>query len=160
MAGSSRRRSTRSLIALGLALSADSRGAVAFVHSSAFSLHQGSAPSSSGSRPLIQRHVAQRRQPDQARIPTRFCFTWTPRDSQALASALSEGHGYPDDMDGWSPIDGIETGTVSLVGSGPGDPDLLTIAGLRELQSADLVISDRLVSKEIQGMVRLLSAQN
>lgn len=42
-----------------------------------------------------------------------------------------------------------------MVGSGPGDPDLLTVAGLRELQSADLVIADRLVSKEILGLVSL-----
>lgn len=46
------------------------------------------------------------------------------------------------------------TGTVSLVGAGPGDPDLLTMAAHKELQSADLVISDRLVSKEILGLVK------
>lgn len=59
-----------------------------------------------------------------------------------------------DNTDGWNPIEGVEIGTCSLVGSGPGDPDLLTVAGLRELQSADMVIADRLVSAEILGLVR------
>lgn len=58
-----------------------------------------------------------------------------------------------DHFDGWNPTPGTNIGTVSLVGSGPGDPDLLTVSGLRELQSADLVIADRLVSKEILGLV-------
>lgn len=74
--------------------------------------------------------------------------------SSALAGALpADGAATTDHTDGWNPIDGVETGTCSLVGSGPGDPDLLTVAGLRELQSADLVIADRLVSKEILGLV-------
>lgn len=71
----------------------------------------------------------------------------------ALAGARVAGDEVTDHMDGWNPVDGVETGTVSLVGSGPGDPDLLTVAGLRELESADLVIADRLVSKEILGLV-------
>lgn len=70
-----------------------------------------------------------------------------------LAGARVAGDETTDHMDGWNPVDGVETGTVSLVGSGPGDPDLLTVAGLRELESADLVIADRLVSKEILGLV-------
>ena len=40
-------------------------------------------------------------------------------------------------------------GRVWLVGAGPGDPELLTIKGLKALQAAEVVVHDGLVSDEI-----------
>lgn len=44
-------------------------------------------------------------------------------------------------------------GSVCLLGAGPGDPDLLTVQAVKKLQSASLVIADRLVSKEILALI-------
>ena len=44
-------------------------------------------------------------------------------------------------------------GTVFLVGSGPGDPDLLTVKAKRLIESADVVLHDKLPGPEILGEI-------
>ena len=48
-------------------------------------------------------------------------------------------------------------GHVSLVGAGPGDPELWTVRGLRRVQEADLVLYDALIDAE--ALRRLTNAQ-
>lgn len=45
------------------------------------------------------------------------------------------------------------TGTVYLVGSGPGDPELLTIKAKRLIEEADVVLHDKLPGPEIIGEI-------
>lgn len=45
-------------------------------------------------------------------------------------------------------------GSVWLVGAGPGDPGLLTIAGLHAMRSADVIVYDALVGVEILTLAR------
>ncbi len=59
-------------------------------------------------------------------------------------------------------IDGLQTGAlgavgaarppgVVLIGGGPGDPELITVAGRKALMEADVVVADRLAPRELLG---------
>jgi uroporphyrin-III C-methyltransferase/precorrin-2 dehydrogenase/sirohydrochlorin ferrochelatase len=48
----------------------------------------------------------------------------------------------------------VEHGSVTLVGAGPGDPELLTLRAVRAMQSADVILFDELVSAEVLDFAR------
>ncbi len=60
---------------------------------------------------------------------------------EALEKAVAAGEDNP-------------VGEVYLVGGGPGDPDLLTFRALRLMQQADVIVHDRLVSKQVLDLCR------
>ena len=46
------------------------------------------------------------------------------------------------------------TGRVSIVGAGPGDPELLTVRALNRIRAADVIVHDRLVDPSILSQAR------
>ena len=48
----------------------------------------------------------------------------------------------------------VEQGSVTLVGAGPGDAELLTLRAVRALQAADVILFDNLVSRDVLDFAR------
>jgi len=45
----------------------------------------------------------------------------------------------------------VSSGRVVLVGAGAGDPELITLRGLRWLRRAEVVVYDQLAAPELDG---------
>lgn len=70
-------------------------------------------------------------------------------DAEAALNAIADASAFASGK-----AQGTAQGHVTLVGAGPGDPDLLTVKALRALQDADIVFHDELVSPEILDRIR------
>jgi uroporphyrin-III C-methyltransferase len=76
-------------------------------------------------------------------LVARGLLTWHPRDVELddvrQATIVLTGHDptpAPDRI--------LGTGSVTLVGGGPGDPGLVTVAGREAIEAADVIVTDRL----------------
>jgi len=77
-------------------------------------------------------------------INDRLAQSLANQDKQAITQATEQLLNTPLD----------HRGEVVLVGAGPGDAGLLTLKGLQQIQQADVVVYDRLVSDDIMNLVR------
>jgi siroheme synthase len=48
----------------------------------------------------------------------------------------------------------MSKGRVFLIGAGPGDPELITVKGLKCLEKADVVVYDYLANEQLLGYIR------
>lgn len=73
--------------------------------------------------------------------------------------AFAQAGRAPDEADRFALFAGLDAaperyGRVTLVGAGPGDPELLTLKAVRALQSADIILHDELVSHAVLDLAR------
>ncbi|MCW2866730.1 MAG: uroporphyrinogen-III C-methyltransferase [Marmoricola sp.] len=68
----------------------------------------------------------------------------------AVPGPTDEGHDT-DEVDALREPGRRTSGRVVLVGGGPGDPELISVAGRKALMAADVVVADRLAPRELLG---------
>ena len=49
----------------------------------------------------------------------------------------------------------MEFGRVYIVGAGPGDPDLITLKGLKKIKQADVIVYDRLINNDLLSYCKI-----
>ena len=80
---------------------------------------------------------------------------WDHAIDSELAALVARGDEYRADQALEAALNApLATGFVSLVGAGPGDPDLLTLKALQRLQQADVVYHDSLASPAVLDRCR------
>ncbi|KAI8985508.1 tetrapyrrole methylase [Pilobolus umbonatus] len=83
-----------------------------------------------------------------------MCEYWSMEKLAELTDAEMEGllDTYHED-EGYESAE-VPKGSLCLVGSGTGDPDLLTVAAVKAIENADLVLADKIVPAEIIALVK------
>ena len=83
--------------------------------------------------------------------PLRKLSSITDADIDTILKAYSSGREEPQDANG---INGVsKKGKIVLAGSGPGHPDLLTRATYNAIQSADIILADKLVPAPVLDLI-------
>ena len=92
--------------------------------------------------------------PTMARVIRGWLEARLPARLGALAEFVRERRDQAAESDFEAALKVQETGWVAIVGAGPGDPELLTLKALRMIQSADVILYDNLVNRQILDYAR------
>jgi len=76
-------------------------------------------------------------------LADRGLITWLAREAE-MSDVQDAGVVLTGRADRTAPDRILESGTVTLVGGGPGDPGLVTVAGRDAIEHADVIVTDRL----------------